>query len=122
MKKVKLSIIVLVIIIIITVIVIETYPFIVTPNSCGYNGKGITTPGGAIRVACLEWNMQNYPDAKQIKVECWDADDDGLRDPGISCIQDNLETLGQKFYDTGTCEIGIGASEQNLKRVCGFSS
>ncbi len=94
---------------------------ILAPNY-GFGPCGdIATLGNVVSRACIEWFEQNYSDARQIMIKCWDADKDGTLDGGTSCNQDNLETLGDKIYNTGSCSDGIGNNEQAIRRLCDFS-
>jgi len=91
-------------------------------------GEIITVDEVAIR-ACSVWKDKGFPDAATVATD-FDADRDSEIDTvteipifgGIAdCNKDNLETLGQNFYNTGMCASGIGANEQNIKtRICGF--
>ena len=83
--------------------------------------------------ACAEWRNRNFPDAYTVTILNFDSDKDGKLDPGQSCntvvsncqgdpaATDNLETLGECYYNTGGCAVGRGTNEQSIRtRVCGF--
>ncbi len=68
--------------------------------------------------ACNEWKNEGQLDAVAIKISNYDANQNGIIDPGTTCPNDNLETLGQNYYATGNCSVGIGSNEQMLANIC----
>ena len=90
-------------------------------QAVSYNPVGDKYPS-ILSVACSNWQDKGFPDAKTITISNYDVDRDGSIEPGTTCAQDNLETLGENIYITGTCADGIGTNEDLIRtRVCGFS-
>ena len=88
----------------------------------GFGGpSGVISLQTVTSTACAEWRNKNFQDARGIHIKNFDADKDQTLDFGSACDQDNLETLGQYYYNTGTCADLIGSNEQAIRTgVCGF--
>ena len=71
---------------------------------------------------CNCWYSKGFPDAKTIDITSYDANKDGVLNPGQTCNSDNLETFSQYYYNIGPCDDPTGNNEHLIyTNVCDWA-